>query len=133
VTDNAPNQQAPEPEVISRQWLDAMLPSREAFVRRLFTVFIQEEPKRVASIKDALDRQDLERIRYLAHSLKGAAATIGCEQVRRTCLDLEKSAATKDLHRARELLSQLESEMECVYDRMKELLDQMNRDPAATD
>ncbi|MFW5837620.1 MAG: Hpt domain-containing protein [Desulfovibrionaceae bacterium] len=126
--DNHTSEQAAE--VISQLWLDAMLPAREAFVQRLFGVFIREEPKRVASIRDAVTHKDLDRIRYLAHSLKGAAATMGCEQVRRTCLEMEAAAEDHNLHEVKNSLDRLEQKMDCVYAKMNDLLKMMNRDDA---
>ncbi len=126
--DNHTSEQAAE--VISQLWLDAMLPAREAFVQRLFGVFIREEPKRVASIRDAVTHKDLDRIRYLAHSLKGAAATMGCEQVRRICLEMEAAAEDHNLQAVENSLDRLEQKMDRVYTRMKDMLEKMAQEDA---
>jgi HPt (histidine-containing phosphotransfer) domain-containing protein len=111
--------------VISQTWLNTMLPSRQAFVRRLFSVFIREEPKRVENLKDAIQNEDIERIRYFAHSLKGAAATLGCEAVQKACLEIENAAKQNDLANAPKLLEKLELEMDRVYRAMEHLIQGM--------
>jgi HPt (histidine-containing phosphotransfer) domain-containing protein len=111
--------------VISQTWLDAMLPAREAFVRRLFSVFIREEPKRVESLEEAIRNGDIDGVRYFAHSLKGAAATLGCEQVQKVCLEIENAAKQKDLTTAANLLEKLELEMDRVYRAMENLIQTM--------
>lgn len=76
-------------EVIDSKFL-ASMSTKQPFLKRMFTVFISQEPKRIQEIKDALKSQDVERLRHLAHALKGGAATMGVERVRDCCLELEK-------------------------------------------
>lgn len=88
---------------------------KQPFLKRMFTVFISQEPKRIQEIKDALESQDVERLRHLAHALKGGAATMGVERVRDCCLLLEKASKAQDLEAANTHLDALEKEMRNAY------------------
>jgi len=103
-----------ETEVINREFLESMA-ERRPFVKRMFAVFISQEPKRIQQIKNALHEEDAEKLRHLTHSLKGGAATIGVERVRDCCLELENVSKSGDLTSAPELMDALEQEMRDAY------------------
>jgi len=103
-----------EKEVIDSKFLESMA-SKQPFLKRMFTVFISQEPKRIQEIKDALKAQDVERLRHLAHALKGGAATMGVERVRDCCLLLENASKADDMRAAMTHLTSLESEMRSAY------------------
>lgn len=106
-----------EKEVIDSKFLESMA-DRRPFMKRMFTVFISQEPKRIQNIKDALKSGDVEKLRHLAHSLKGGAATIGVERVRECCLQLENACKAGDLNTAMSLMDELEEEMRQAYEFM---------------
>ncbi|WP_319466621.1 Hpt domain-containing protein [uncultured Pseudodesulfovibrio sp.] len=101
-------------EVIDSKFLASMA-TKQPFLKRMFTVFISQEPKRIQEIKDALKSQDVERLRHLAHALKGGAATMGVERVRDCCLELENASKAEDLSAAQSHLGELEKEMRHAY------------------
>lgn len=100
--------------IIDDKFLDSMA-GKQPFLKRMFTVFISQEPKRIQEIKDALGSHDVERLRHLAHALKGGAATMGVERVRDCCLLLEKASKAEDMTAAKAHLADLESEMRSAY------------------
>lgn len=103
-----------EKEVIDSRFLESMS-GKQPFLKRMFTVFVSQEPKRIQEIKDALETQNIEQLRHLAHALKGGAATMGVERVRDCCLLLEKASKANDMKAARTHLTSLESEMRNAY------------------
>lgn len=84
------------PPVINAEWLSRMREKKPEFLRRLFGVFLEEEPKRLAQLAQAVAAGDMEQTRYLAHSLKGAAATMGLERLRDASRELEFAAKEGD-------------------------------------
>lgn len=108
----APIDQRPPVDV---EWLTRMRTTKPDFLRRLFEVFLAEEPKRVASLRKAISQGDTEMIRYLAHSLKGAAATLGMERVRDACRELEFAAREGDPARFAAFHQCISAEMDAVY------------------
>ena len=103
-----------EKEIVESKFLESMSEKRP-FLKRMFTVFISQEPKRIQEIKDALKSQDVERLRHLAHALKGGAATMGVARVRDCCLNLENASKDQDMDAAMIHMATLESEMRHAY------------------
>lgn len=102
------------PEVIDTRFLESMNAKRD-FLKKMFAVFVSQEPKRIQDIQDALMAGDIERLRHLAHSLKGGAATIGAERVRECCLLLENATKANDMDMARQHFNNLEHTMRDTY------------------
>lgn len=107
---------------IEQSWLDQMSRHRGDFVVRLFSVFMQNEPERVKKIRRAFEAEDHDELKFLSHSLKGAAATMGAEAVRSASLALENAAKQRDLKDALPLLEALECQMERTYGFMENYL-----------
>ncbi|KAB1441198.1 Hpt domain-containing protein [Pseudodesulfovibrio senegalensis] len=103
-----------EKEIIDPQFLESMADKR-AFLKKMFAVFVSQEPKRVQEIHDALENGDVAKLRHLAHSLKGGAATMGAERVRQCCLLLENATQANDMSAAMGHFKTLETEMDQAY------------------
>jgi HPt (histidine-containing phosphotransfer) domain-containing protein len=103
-----------EKEVVNSKFLESMA-GKQPFLKRMFTVFISQEPKRLEDIRNALESHDVERLRHLAHALKGGAATMGVERVRDCCLMLENASKSQDINAAHTHLTCLEQEMRKAY------------------
>ncbi|MFH1914114.1 MAG: Hpt domain-containing protein [Pseudomonadota bacterium] len=88
---------------------------KTGFLKRMFTVFIAQEPRRVAEIRDALESRDVERLRHLANALKVGAATMGVDRVRDCCLMIEKASKSDDMDSAKVHLDELEREIRRAY------------------
>ncbi|WP_432736384.1 Hpt domain-containing protein [Maridesulfovibrio sp. FT414] len=109
-------------EVINKNWLESMASTKREFLTKLFNVFLRDEPVRVQKIRAALEAGEMDELKYLAHSLKGAAATMGADRVREACLRLEYSARDGDSPLSFENLVVLENEMKEVYDFMSKFV-----------
>jgi HPt (histidine-containing phosphotransfer) domain-containing protein len=110
-----------ERPAINPVWLADMRARKPDFLRRLFDVFREDEPKRMAALEAAVAVPDLEQTRYLAHSLKGAAATLGMEPLRDACRGLEFAAKDEDTAGLPAALALVRREMERVYAEMAEV------------
>jgi HPt (histidine-containing phosphotransfer) domain-containing protein len=113
-------------EPISREWLAAMT-KRQALLRRMFAVFVREEPQRIDRIGAALAAGDAGELRFLTHGLKGSAATLGAEPIRCCCQALEGAALAGDMAKAGERFRELCREMQRAYEFMN---DELSRLPA---
>jgi FOG: HPt domain len=103
-----------EKEIVNSKFLESMA-GKQPFIKRMFAVFISQEPKRLDDIKKALESRDVEQLRHLAHALKGGAATMGVERVRDCCLMLENASKSQDMSAAMTHLNDLEKEMRNAY------------------
>ncbi len=54
--------------------------------------FFQETPEFLEKIKDAMDRNDIEEVRSNCHALKGAAANVNAERLKKAALEMETNA-----------------------------------------
>jgi len=99
---------------INADWLTRFR-SRPEFLARLFEVFLTEEPKRLARIQAAVHAGDLETVRFLAHALKGASATMGMERLSDACRALEYAVRDEEPQRLPACLAAVEREITAVF------------------
>lgn len=104
---------------INDAWLTRMRTTKPEFLARLFEAFLADEPKRMATLGDAVCRGDLEMVRYLAHSIKGAAATLGMEPLRDTAQELEFAARDGQAEALAQQYATMLGEMERVFEIMR--------------
>lgn len=109
-------------QAIDRGWLDKMLTSRRDFLKRMFEVFVREEPLRLEKTQKALEAEDMEILRFLAHSIKGATATMGAYGAKEHAAALEQAAKRQDMDDARRQFGLLAEEMSRVLDFMRGFL-----------
>ncbi len=109
---------------IDAAWLERMRAGKPAFLRSLFEMFLAEEPKRVCMLSQAVTSQDMEQVRFVAHSLKGAAATMGMERLRDACRELEFAAKSGGSGGMAGCMEKIERETEAVFAVMRQVLAQ---------
>jgi len=85
----------------------ASVGGRVASYRRVLSLFVEHHPDDIALIRAALADGNREEARRLAHSLKGAAATLGADTLRQAALRLESAfkALPLDPHEVEAALS----------------------------
>ncbi|OGR26181.1 MAG: hypothetical protein A2277_19045 [Desulfobacterales bacterium RIFOXYA12_FULL_46_15] len=54
--------------------------------------FFQEAPEFLEKIGDAINKKDMEEVRCNSHALKGAAANVNAERLKKTALEMENKA-----------------------------------------
>ncbi len=107
---------------INVEWLTRMRERKPEFLQRLFEVFLTEEPKRLAALVQAVFEQDVGKTRFLAHALKGGAATLGLERLSDASRALEYAARDGDQTAMVTLLVPVTREMEQVFLSMRTAL-----------
>ncbi len=113
------HEEAAQAAVINAVWLERMRSAKPRLLRELFTMFLADEPKRLAALAEAVALGDMEQARYHAHSLKGAAATMGMERLRDACKAFELLAAQDSVAELAAGLDAIRAEAEAVYDLMR--------------
>jgi len=84
----------------------------EELLAELVQLFTDTSAEDLAKIQDALSAGDAEGIADAAHSIKGAAASLGIEDIRMAAHEIEKSGRNKDIESARGSLPDLENFLE---------------------
>jgi HPt (histidine-containing phosphotransfer) domain-containing protein len=91
-------------------------------VREVLTVFLADAPRRLAAIREALERRDTAALRREAHTLKGAAAHIGAVTFEGRCRQLEEMGIAASLDGAPEVVRQIHTEFDRVSAEIRGLL-----------
>ena len=76
-------------------------------VQRMVAVFLDDAPRRVATLRGALARGDLTDVHAVAHSLKSSCAQLGALTMHALSVQIERS---EDGHAIAEWLEQLSAE-----------------------
>ncbi len=108
----APARETDGDAIMDEAWFNRMAATRGDFLRRMFGVFVREEPKRLAELEDAVAQGDMRRISFLAHSLKGATSTLGAGPAKERAAALDLAAKDGDLEQCRALHGLLKVEMD---------------------
>ena len=111
-----------ESNIMDPQWFDKMASTRRDFLGRMFEVFVRDEPARLNDLKAAVAAGDLRRISFLAHSLKGATATLGAGPARDAASALDQAARAGDRETCERTHRILEHEMARLLSFMRDHL-----------
>lgn len=104
---------------INEDWLTRMRTTKPEFLARLFEVFLADEPGRITKLGEAVCAGNLDMVRYLAHSIKGAAATLGMERLRDAARELEHAAKDGQAGSLELQYTVVLGEMEAVFEVMR--------------
>lgn len=107
-----------EPRVFDRAGMLNRVMNDEDAARYVARSFLDDLPKRIAALAESLTQRALADAERQAHTIKGAAATIGGEALRAVALGIEKSAREGDLVAAQHLFRALQEE----FDRLRAAL-----------
>lgn len=107
-----PAGQVPAPEVLDHAKTLARLKGDAAFLLLLYKTFLKDVDTRVQSMRGALDNRNLDTLCKLAHSLKGAAATIDAARVREFSQQTETAAREGDVASCTQFLDKLATALE---------------------
>jgi HPt (histidine-containing phosphotransfer) domain-containing protein len=100
----------------------------EDLARSVVEGFLEELPLQISGLEDALSGGDIAGSQNKAHTIKGAAASVGAEAVRRTGAEMEQLARDGGLDNLRRLLPQLK---ERVADLSNAMCESIGHKPAS--
>jgi len=110
-TDLADSSFPPPQDAFDQKELLARLMGDQDLARKVIAGFLSDAPGQVAAMKSALEAGNVEGARLLAHTLKGAAATVSAPTLRGLCLNVQQAAAANQLERAKHLVPQIEEQL----------------------
>lgn len=87
--------------------LDRLAGDKELLIR-LYELFSIDAPKKLSEIHHFSDKGELYQLERTAHSLKGAAATVGATQLHVLALHLEQAAKAQDMNQVSLLCNELD-------------------------
>ncbi len=104
------NEQQVDEEVIDWAELAARVSDDTELIEKMLTVFLDTSTERIASLEKVIVSGTSEDVRSLAHSLKGAAVSMGAKPMAETALQLEMAARQEDLSMFEQLLEDIKKE-----------------------
>ncbi len=109
---SAPPSDSHEPCVFDRAALLDRVMNDEPLMLEVVELFLVDALKQVCALKEALASNAAESAERLAHSIKGAAGTVGADAIRLAAIDIEQTIRAGDLTAASSRVSQLERHFE---------------------
>lgn len=79
---------------------------------RVINLYLEDTPKLMQSIKEAMSQRDAAKLQYAAHSLKSSSARLGAQTLAAICKDLEDMGRNNSTGEVASTLSVLEFEYE---------------------
>jgi signal transduction histidine kinase/DNA-binding response OmpR family regulator len=79
----------------------------EELIDEIMPIFIKDNTERMKMLSEAMEKTDQKEIKFYAHSLKGASATIGAAKISELAKQLEIAARDGDNPRYRPLFEEL--------------------------
>ncbi|MGH7490480.1 MAG: Hpt domain-containing protein [bacterium] len=92
----------------------------EDLLRELCGIFLEESPKLMQKLHQALADGDAEAVMRAAHSLKGEVSYLGAKGASQAARQLEEMGREKNLSQALETLAELERDLGGLYFAMQD-------------
>ena len=105
-----PGSGAPERGVWNKTEALERLGGDEDLLRELCQIFLEESPKLLEKLRDAVFSKDTEAVRRAAHGLKGELGYLGATKAVQAASELEDMGHANNLSRARESFAVLDCE-----------------------
>ena len=101
----------------------AKLDGDHALLGELVRIFLDESPKQLSKLRQAVETNDFENIERTAHGLKGELRYLGLTEAAQKASGFEQSGREKRLHLPHDSFSNLEADIINVTDCMKQMLE----------
>jgi HPt (histidine-containing phosphotransfer) domain-containing protein len=109
-----------ESTAFDREELVERLMGDEERARRIIGRFLEDIPKQLTALAEAISHTDPQAARMHAHAIKGAAANVGGNGIREVACKLEQLGSAGDLPAAAVALPELEASFECARTAMEQ-------------
>jgi CheY-like chemotaxis protein len=93
----------------------------EELLQEVCQIFLEESPKLLEKLRQAVAAEDAEGVVRAAHSLKGESSYLGAGRTSQAARQLEEMGRNRDLSRASERLATLEQELAGLHHDLKAL------------
>ncbi len=93
-----------------------------AVFRELLGVFLHDTPERLVTLRQAITKKDAQRVRFVAHTMKGSCGYLGANDLLALCREMEGLGRSGVLTEAAPLLERIEAEFKLVQAALEEEL-----------
>jgi HPt (histidine-containing phosphotransfer) domain-containing protein len=109
--------------------LNELIGGEAAFLTELIETFLQDAPKLIADMDQAVTKENAAALHLAAHSLKSNSADFGAILLSTLCKELEQMGRNKSLAGAAALMPQLYHEYHRTEAALNKLRDDIKPDP----
>ncbi len=102
-------------------------PNRPDVLSEFLTIFLNDSPLQIESLRTAIQENDASTIYHAAHTLKSSSAFLGAHQLSELCKSLEVMGRTNTIEDAAATLHQLETEFSLVVNILTDHLNGKSR------
>jgi HPt (histidine-containing phosphotransfer) domain-containing protein len=103
---------AEELQTLNWDSLQERLMGDKELIVEVLKVFLDDAPKQLADMKDALPEKNMEKACDAAHSLRGSAGNIGAERLHSIARQIEKAARDGNAQKTESLLTEIMASFE---------------------
>ena len=82
--------------VLNNDLLDQYRQRKSGLLKRLIEAFLEEGPDLFQHVRSNVEKQDLERVRMNAHTLKSGSQNLGATRLAEICQEMEVAALNND-------------------------------------
>ncbi|MET0980923.1 MAG: response regulator [Telluria sp.] len=95
----------------------------DTLVQKVIAAYVGDTPRQLRALHQAVEGQDADTVRRVAHSLKSASANVGADTLARLCKDLEHLGRSASVIGAADLLTDMEQEFQAVQHSLNAMLE----------
>ncbi len=92
-----------------------------AFLRELIAIYLEDTPRQLAELQEALTRQDAAKVTRAAHTIKGSSGNFGAVAFARLAQEIETQGKANNLTAAAAGLVGLKAHYALVVDALKRI------------
>ena len=92
----------------------------EELARELVRGFVDDMPRQLSALAEAVGSKDASRLHHVAHSIKGAAGNIGGTELQKTAAKLELDSRAGNLTTADESLREISASFDRARSAMED-------------
>lgn len=100
--------QRPSSDLINWRSLQQLSDGDQGFERQLLTIFVEDTQRHLERLVDAIADQDADRVRSVAHYLKGSSGNVGIMALHQCAATLESLARQGNLSASDALLGEMQ-------------------------
>ncbi|MDY7000977.1 MAG: Hpt domain-containing protein [Thermodesulfobacteriota bacterium] len=112
----------PDIPVLDKEGTLKRLQDDMEFLKILYGAFLEDLPKKLAALDEAVTGGETQMVQRTAHSLKGASATVGTPALREAALAMEIAAKEMDAEKVGTLHPELKTLAERTFREMTKAL-----------
>lgn len=104
----------PKSVVFDPEDLIERMMGNEILAKRIVGVFLEDTPRQLMALSDALQREDASLGARIAHSIRGAASNAGGDAIVPLVRDIESGCTAGNLDQAKHRMPELEEKFQCL-------------------